>query len=163
MDPLAQLQDITTPEPISQFPMAMGWWLLFALCCLTIVILVIQLKKYQALRKTQKMAIKQISKNSPNVAETIRILKTTSMVYLPRHEIASLSGQQLADYLASKLPEKNQQVFSDNSANVWQQLYQKDANDQINNEFNQAAIHWLKNALPPKKLSSAKNKAGGQS
>ena len=163
MDPLAQLQDITTPEPISQFPMAMGWWILLTLICLSIVVLIRQFKKYQALRKTQKVAIKQISKNSPNLAETIRILKTAAMAYLPRNEIAALSGQQLADYLTSKLPEKNQQAFIDNSANVWQQLYQKDASEQIDNNFNQAAIHWLKNALPPKKLSTATNKTGGQS
>lgn len=163
MDPLAQLQDITTPEPISQFPMAIGWWLLLALICLATVVLIRQFKKYQALRKTQKMAIKQISKNAPNLAETIRILKTTAMAYLPRHEIAALSGQQLANYLVTKLPEKNKQAFIDNSANVWHQLYQKDASKQIDNDFNQAAIHWLKNALPPRKLSSATNKTGGQS
>ncbi|WP_448247396.1 DUF4381 domain-containing protein [Thalassotalea agariperforans] len=163
MDPLAQLQDITTPEPISQFPMAIGWWILLTLICLSIVVLIRQFKKYQALRKTQKVAIKQISKNSPNLAETIRILKTAAMAYLPRNEIAALSGQQLADYLTSKLPEKNQQAFIDNSANVWQQLYQKDASEQIDNNFNQAALHWLKNALPPKKLSTATNKTGGQS
>ena len=163
MDPLAQLQDITTPEPISQFPMAIGWWILLTLILLIIVVLIRQFKKYQALRKTQKVAIKQISKNSPNLAETIRILKTAAMAYLPRNEIAALSGQQLADYLTSKLPEKNQQAFIDNSANVWQQLYQKDASEQIDNNFNQAAIHWLKNALPPKKLSTATNKSGGQS
>ena len=163
MDPLAQLQDITTPEPISQFPMAIGWWILLTLICLIIVVLIRQFKKYQALRKTQKVAIKQISKNLTNLAETIRILKTAAMAYLPRNEIAALSGQQLADYLTSKLPEKNQQAFIDNSANVWQQLYQKDASEQIDNNFNQAAIHWLKNALPPKKLSTATNKTGGQS
>ena len=163
MDPLTQLQDITTPEPISQFPMAIGWWILLTLICLIIVVFIRQFKKYQALRKTQKVAIKQISKNSPNLAETIRILKTAAMAYLPRNEIAALSGQQLADYLTSKLPEKNQQAFIDNSANVWQQLYQKDASEQIDNNFNQAAIHWLKNALPPKKLSTATNKSGGQS
>jgi ABC-type anion transport system duplicated permease subunit len=163
MDPLAQLQDITTPEPISQFPMAIGWWILLALIFLIIVVLIRQFIKYQALRKTQKLAMKQISKNSPNLAETIRILKTTAMAYLPRNEIAALSGQQLADYLTNKLPEKNQQAFIDNSVNVWQQLYQKDASEQIDNNFNQAAIHWLKNALPPKKLNTVTNKTGGQS
>ena len=158
MDRLAQLQDITTPEPISQFPMAIGWWLLLALIILSVFTFIVKMNQYNTLRKIQKNAIKQINQQSPTLSETVRILKMAAMAYFPRNEIAALSGMQLADYLIGKLPEKAKTSFITKTSNAWQQLYQKNGGTQINSDFNQAALLWLKTALPPKSVKTTVKK-----
>lgn len=164
MDPLAQLHDIQTPEQISNFPIAIGWWLLLVLAFIFSAILIIKLKQNKQRRKRQKQAIKQLKNNDYILSDTIVLLKWAAMAYFPRQEVAALSGDSLALYLSNKLPKKHQDFFNNKTAAIWPTLYQKNVNQTINDEFNQAALFWLKNALPPKaslpKQSKALNKQG---
>lgn len=155
MDPLAQLKDITTPEQISQFPIALGWWLLLALMLISLIIFSLKLKQYKKVRKNQRKAITQITKNTDKL-ETMRILKWAAIAYFPRHEVASLSGKAFSIYLTEKLPMSDKDKFIDQTKAHWQSLYQKTSNEKISEEFNQAAILWLSKALPPRKIKEVK-------
>lgn len=155
MDPLAQLKDISTPEQISQFPIALGWWLLLALLLLSLLTFFLKLKQYKKVRKNQRKAIAQITKNTEKL-ETMRILKWAAMAYFPRHEVASLSGNDFSTYLAEKLPINDKDKFIKQTKDHWQSLYQKNSDEQIAEEFNQAAVLWLNKALPPRKIKGVK-------
>ena len=162
MDPLAQLQDIITPEPISQFPIAIGWWLLLSALIIALIIIFIMIKKQRARTKIQQQAIKQL-KNSPlTINETITLIKWAAMSYFPRAEIANISGEKLAEYLSNKLPIKQQQQYLANTLLVWQSIYQKDVATQSDITFNQAHLLWLQQALPPEKVKTTSNNKGGQ-
>ncbi|MGJ8693642.1 MAG: DUF4381 domain-containing protein [Thalassotalea sp.] len=158
MDPLAQLADIQTPEQISQFPMAIGWWLLLALMIIVFTLILLALRKNIKLKKVQKLAIKNLSAPALSITDTTAIIKWAAMFYFPRHEVAKLSGEKLAHYLSAKLPQSRQQIFLDNTLAIWQQQYQKSQTDESNLVFTQHCLVWLKHALPPKPDKSGATK-----
>ena len=161
MDPLNPTQavvinlpnDITTPEPISQFPIAIGWWLLLTLVIALCIFTFTAIKKYNAKRRIQKKAINAIESSS-TVTQTISTLKWAAMAYFPRQELAHLSGKNLFDYLAKKLPEAQASSFIKQSESILASLYTKNNDTIVQAEFNRAAIDWLTHALPPKKISN---------
>lgn len=157
--PLAQLADIKTPEPISLFPMAIGWWILLLLMISLLVVAGIKLYRLHKQKQIQKQALKQFKKQPLSVKEALTITKWAAIQYFSRQRVANLANTQLANFLIQQLPEKKQAKFIKLSGDVWQQQYQKHFDNQhINNEFNQACIHWLTHALPPKNLTKANHK-----
>ena len=66
MDPLAQLKEIHLPEPVHNYPLAPGWWILaFIVIALTILFMVKWFKAYR-LAKAKRQAIKLLSKIDDN-------------------------------------------------------------------------------------------------
>lgn len=144
--------DITTPELISQFPIAIGWWCVLIVFIALSIFTFTAIKKYTAKRRIQKQAINAIELSSSTITQTIRTLKWAAMAYFPRQELAPLSGEKLFDYLAKKLPEDQKKKFTPHYESVIKSLYRKDNDTIIKVEFNRAAIAWLTYALPPKKV-----------
>lgn len=162
MDPLAQLQDIQLPEPIHNYPIAIGWWLLLALFIIIFILLSFHLLKQKRINKIRNQALEQL-KTTISVTHNIRLIKSTAIAYFSRHEIAALSGEKLQHYLSNKLPEKHQESFNQLTQNCFINAYEKEQGNQENIKFQQAIKLWLLKALPPKnKLSNKpKNKQGG--
>lgn len=162
MDPLNTAQaavinlpnDITTPQPISQFPIAIGWWCLLIIVIALSIFTFTTIKKYKAKRRIQKQAINAIELSSSTISETISILKWAAMAYFPRQELASLSGNKLFSYLASKSPEAQKINFTKHCELIVESLYTKDNNTIVQVEFNRAAVDWLTYALPPKEVNN---------
>ena len=150
MDPLAQLADIETPAQIGQWPIAIGWWLLLAMLIVLSVVIVKKINQALAKKCIQKQAIKKLATNTLSISEITQVVKWAAMHYFPRHEIANLSGEKLAAYLAGKLPKNKQQSFVDNCLPAWQQQYQISQSDDVKHTFQQASVLWLKHALPPR-------------
>ncbi len=163
MDPLTQAppielpHDIQTPELISQFPVAIGWWLLTIIIITFLVITISSIKKYRANRVIQRQAIEAINISSSMLSQTLSTLKWAAMGYFPRQEIASLSGESLFNYLTDKLPESERESFAKFNNTITQHLYNKGNESAVNIEFNTAANHWLKTALPPKATKQTKS------
>ena len=156
MDPLAQLKTIHLPEQIDNYPMAYGWWILFA----TLLMLCVwALKKYLAHRKNcqvQQQAINAFKENNLDNEQLISLLKWATLHYFPRQQVASLTGDKLQDFLKACLPVKQQAEFSSLFKTALSKRYQRDEQLINNEELSSAVILWLKNALPPKKHSPAK-------
>lgn len=73
-DPLAQLKDIHTPDPISWWPLAWGWWVVIALCLalLTLIIVwAIKRKRRARYRKQALAELHRLAKNELNAGEFI--------------------------------------------------------------------------------------------
>lgn len=153
------LKDIHLPEQINDFPMAMGWWFLAAMMILTMICFIIKYRSYGKLRVNQKKAIAKILLR-PNIDESISILKWAAIQYFPRQEIANLYGDKFQQYLSMHLTSNKQKQFNLLSSPAFDNLYTspKKNEQDINKQLNQAAILWLKNALPPKKSLTNKNK-----
>jgi len=149
------LKDIHLPEQISDFPVAMGWWILLAIIIFCVIYSAVKYRSYLKLRINQQQAIKQMQQN-PSIDETIRILKWAAMQYFPRNQIANLYGENFQLYLSNKLSVTQQTQFDALSTPAFNNLYrhnitQDHININSNEELNQASILWLKNALPPNK------------
>lgn len=147
------LKDIHLPEQISEFPIAMGWWILMALIIFCIIYTVFKYRAHLKQRMNQQQAIKQLQQY-PNIEDTIKILKWAAMQYFPRKQIANLYGECFQLFLSKKLPDSQQAHFEALSTPAFNSLYQQDsapadATKNANKELHQASLLWLKNALPP--------------
>lgn len=149
--PLAQLKDIHLPEPVHNYPLAFGWWLLLAGLLITIVILVIQWQKRRRLSKAKKSALSQL-KSVNNADQIVTLLKWAAFQYFPRQEIASLHGKQLLSFLSNKLTDIHQEKFQMLCAEQLNNKYQANESAELSTTLKQAAQLWLSQALPPKKL-----------
>ena len=153
------LKDIHLPEQINDFPIAMGWWILASIIILTVIYLIIKYRRYIKSRVNQKKAIAQIVLK-PSIDESIKILKWAAIQYFPRQQLANLYGKKFQQFLLMQLTLNKQEKFKSLSSSAFESLYKNTQTIEqgINEQFNQAAILWLKNALPPKKLLTNKTK-----
>ena len=162
MDPLARLSDIHLPPPISQSPIAIGWWLLALLILFLLIFGALAWHRYNKRRKTKNQALKQLKKNPQmSVEETLLLIKWVALEYFPRQQCANLYGKKLQDFLLATLsdstPEAKRQKFSEQltqCAAPFDQVYQKNGGEIVDNTVNQLAISWLTMALPPKTQKS---------
>ena len=158
MDPLAQLNDIHLPAPISQYPLALGWWLLALFTIVALVAAVVYWRRHQKQRKVRNIAIKQLQQNTNmSVEETLLLIKWVALAYFPRSQCANLYGKKLQQFLLTTLPEKiaatKRQQFIEQltqCAQVFERVYHKDGHDIVDDDVNQLALIWLKTALPPR-------------
>ncbi|MDX2369237.1 MAG: DUF4381 domain-containing protein [Colwellia sp.] len=146
-----ELKDIHVPEQITNYPIAYGWWILAALILLAIVITIIKVKKSTKRNQVKKQALTQIKNNSNmNNNQLISLLKWAAMHYFSRVELAKLYGESLQHFLLKQLPEKHQTRFSELSEQAFKNQYQAHFQNEIDTSFQQAALLWLNQALPPK-------------
>jgi len=146
-----ELKDIHAPEQITNFPMAYGWWILAALIILTIVITIIKIKKTAKRNQVKKQALAQLKNNADiNNNELISLLKWAAMHYFSRVELAKLYGESLHKFFLKQLPEKHQTRFTELSAEAFKNQYQANFDNQVDTNFQQAALLWVTQALPPK-------------
>ena len=158
MDPLAQLKDIHPPEQISNFPIAYGWWVVALLLIFIIVLSTYQYLKHRRLTQAKRKGLSFIESQATSSEQLVASVKWLCMQYFPRQDVASLHGEQLHQFLLSKLPENKQQHFDSKLAEQLSLHYKVNnhsSHQQDNQEVSQiktAVKFWVNNALPPKKL-----------
>jgi hypothetical protein len=156
-----ELNDIHLPEPINDYPIALGWWLLVALFIALIILSLLKFFAHKKNNKSKKYALTQLKQTTPlKVKETMTLLKWAAMQYFPRQDIAALYGAGFKQYLIDTLPNKHQTDFDALAENSFNQLYQGDFAQTVDEKFNQAAILWLTQALPPKQSAKKSVKKG---
>jgi len=164
MEPLAQLKDIHLPEQINNYPLSFGWWLLVLIIIATVVFIIKRVKRSRRQKRYQQQAIRQLQNNPVDNHTTISVLKWAAIQYFPRDHIASLYGLQFKEFLISALPDKHRNDFAIMSTESFDTLYQKKSktNNQLplDTKFQQAALLWLKQALPPQNKSMKIDKNG---
>lgn len=153
MDPLAQLSDIHLPEQVTNYPIALGWWLVYLFALVLLLSLAYQIRKYRLQRRAQKHALLHIT-NSESPEEMLRSLKWVILAYFPRKNVASLSGQLLLNFLAETLPIKHREYFTTQAADLFTAIYQKPLNETENEQLKTIVLFWIKHALPPKQTKN---------
>ncbi len=153
MDPLSQLKDIHLPEQIHNYPIAPGWWILTVAVLFLLTWSIVKFKKQKQLNKAKKQAIEHVNNCNNSNDEIMATLKWASLQYFPREQVANLYGEQLQGFLNQYLPKKHQQQFIDSSQQAFDTQYQKLEKDKNDDSLKQAALLWLKHALPPKELT----------
>ncbi|NOQ70158.1 MAG: DUF4381 family protein [Gammaproteobacteria bacterium] len=105
---ILNLRDIHLPEPISWWPIAPGWWIIFASILLIIVVIFISRKIYisKQLKRDIKHELENIkqqfqqTQNKSQLAKSLSILlRRASISYYPNADIAGLTGDDWLSYL----------------------------------------------------------------
>ncbi len=105
---ILNLRDIHLPEPISWWPMAPGWWMIFASILLIIIVVFISRKIYisKQLKRDIKHELENIkqqfqqTQNKSQLAKSLSILlRRASISYYPKADIAGLTGNDWLSYL----------------------------------------------------------------
>lgn len=102
-NPLDQLKDIHLPDPVSIWPLGIGWWVIFITIILVTLLSIYWLRKGQWKRnaKKQLMAHEPIS-NQEYYYQINRTLKQIAIQRFGQH-CAHLSGEAWLAFLDSKL------------------------------------------------------------
>ncbi|MCG8312470.1 MAG: DUF4381 domain-containing protein [Pseudomonadales bacterium] len=110
-DPLAQLKDIHLPDPVGQWPPAMGWWLLALFAVLAIVAIIAWLRhrhKKNAYRR-EALAYLEALQQRANERDPITVatqvsglLKRVAITLFGRHQTAGLNGSDWLRFLDEK-------------------------------------------------------------
>lgn len=160
-----QLHDIHTPEQISNFPIAPGWWILLILIVVAAIILYKKYKQRKQLNAIKNQALALLNDNqSMNAKACIALLKWAAMHYFSREELAKVHGVNLQLLLMQQLPDKHQETFKSLTAAGFETQYQaevvSDDIDEVSSpvdvDCQKAAKIWLTHALPVNKNSHLK-------
>lgn len=124
-NPLAQLNDIISPNSANIWPPAPIYWLLLIVLLLLLSASIYFFKQYAKQRKKQQLALQklqQLKNNKANFVSLNQLLKGVALQYFPRTQVASLHGEQwfifLQTYAATPLFESNaafqKRLYSEN-------------------------------------------------
>jgi len=112
-DPLSQLKDIHLPEAAGWWPLAWGWWLLFAIIFMVMAFLCyrwlrhVRRNRYRRLAAREAAALYQQYQQDNNAQSYLRqvnqLLRRTALAAYPRSSVARLSGQAWLSWLDSRM------------------------------------------------------------
>ncbi|MCC9609050.1 DUF4381 domain-containing protein [Blastopirellula sp. JC732] len=98
---LDQLHEIVLPPPVPWFPLAPGWYVLFALLLALVVWGVCAAWKSWRANAYRRAALEQL-KGCQTITAISETLRRTALAIAPRATIAPLVGEAWADWLASR-------------------------------------------------------------
>ena len=107
-DPLSQLRDIHTPDPISWWPLAPGWWILAGLVIIGLVFLIrwlIKRKNHQTavtLAKSELLPLKEKPANKQNLVDALHIYRRAALTQFEQSLVATVSLRELSESLAAQ-------------------------------------------------------------
>jgi|SRR5690554_2746671 len=112
-DLLAQLNDIHSPDPVSWWPLAPGWWVLLALCLALLggafVWFIKRHKRRRYLKQAQDQ-LQELLRAELSAADFIEAINSTLKRVVLQHSadlrVGTLSGQAWLEYLDQALPHK---------------------------------------------------------
>lgn len=152
-DPLAALRPLHAPEPVSWWPPAPGWWIVFVLA-VVVIVLIYNYRKRLASQRAALHELNQLKKNMDNIAHPVAIinqlLKRYALTCWPMTEVASLTGESWLAFLDANGGNgkfsggPGQLLLTDSYKNE-----RADA-DQLT-ELIALANHWIKINTPQKK------------
>lgn len=145
------LRDIHLPEAVSWWPPAIGWWLL-ALLLVVIVLayfLIRFLRQRASATNYKKMALQafqQIRKNEQQdpmllLREISQLLRRIALSYLPRQQVASLTGQQWIEQLNQL---SATEVFSQQDAELISQASYRPQVSYSRDELLERCEQWIR-------------------
>lgn len=148
MNPLTQLKDIHLPEAIHNYPISIGWWVLYTILLLVIFLtfkLIKEFRRKRVAKKKAHIALTQCT-SAQDMSSTI---KWALLQYFPREQVANLHGESLKQFMLKTLPQKHHEKFNTLATDSFANTYKKELSEQEFARLLKANQHWLAHALPP--------------
>lgn len=135
---LDNLRDIATPEAVSMWPSAPGWWILGLVLFVALLVF-----GYKALRKWLANRYRQHAllelENARDDRSIAEVLKRTALAAYPRTDVASLSGEDWCQWLADQSGlEINESIRNAILLNRFQR------NAELSSSFQSFAEDWIR-------------------
>ncbi len=149
-DPLANMRDIHLAEPISQFPMAMGWWISLLLLLMVVVIiakLTIRLLQRRRIQRHLMNEIEQLAAQDNWPMQIMILMKRVAMTHLPACDIQALSGDEWINWMTKLIPEKEASAFSSDMKTLAKNQYQRTHEELVLTQYQRLAKQWIVSAL----------------
>lgn len=146
------LRDIHLPEAVSWWPPAPGWWLLLVLTAMivAVVFLFIRIRQRRQLKRTVLAELNSIRQQYNDNHDRIEIaralsalMRRASISFYPRHDSASLTGEQWLQHLDNTAQRKD---FKNGSGRILATAPYLPVNSQVNVDFDDLLSlceHWL--------------------
>lgn len=153
-DPLAQLRDIHTPEPVGAWPLAWGWWCVIALLLVVAGYGIYRYIRYRRRQRPRREALRQLAAISVGDDDWPRqlnnLLKRVALVYYPPSHVAALYGDQWQQFLINALPARKASRAQPGLQQLNAQRYQPTAADASAFDAAIAGVRvWLTHARLP--------------
>ena len=108
-DPLTQLRDIHLPDPISWWPLAIGWEVLFVLMLVLASLIVLSVRRFYQRGRARREGLRLLRQYEQAYQEGLsshlvsiqisEILRRVALVYFAREELAGLQGELWITFL----------------------------------------------------------------
>lgn len=149
-----QLRDVQTPDAVSWWPLAIGWWLVIALTLTALTVGIIVLIRHRRRNNYRKLAISslnqhlivwQAQKNDAGYLQAANaVLKRTCLHF--NHDAASLADKTWVNFLNAH----NKTQLSDSTEiALAEQLYQANPNVDVENLHIEITTWLLKHTVVP--------------
>ena len=144
---LSLLEDIVAPEPVSWWPLALGWWFVIAA-----LVLAIGAAGWLALRRWQsnayrRAALGELDALGDDAAGVPSLLKRVALARWPRAEVAALAGQPWISFLNESAPGSFDSQSADDLIAI--DYMAIDLAADRNRQLIQGARHWISNHRSP--------------
>ncbi len=150
VDPLANLQPLHMPPPVSWWPPAPGWWLISVFVAL-LFFLLIRFFKRGAGKRYALSALKSIDKKQLSdqllIQELNVLLKRYALICFPDSAVAKLSGKSWLNFLQEKSKGYNKNFF-DRYGHVFSDGLYRDSLEVETVEISGFVKHWIKKNNP---------------
>jgi len=152
---LAQLKDIHLPDPVSWWPLAIGWWVLISLGACVLALLLWWLWQYYRAGAAKREALRLLacyeveaqtaSNTAPLCAQVSELLRRVAIAYYPREKAAALSGREWTAFLNTHSKGLNFNAVQDL---LIEKPYQAEAKDPIKPLISRSR-QWIKQRRRP--------------
>ena len=155
-DPLSDLRDIHLPDPVSWWPPALGWWMVFGLGIVLIVLAVWGYRRlrtpisYRSARHELKGLREAYAANRQDhklVTGLSVLLRRYAMALYGREQVAGLTGQQWLNFLDKT---GNTNTFTHGVGNVLASLPYGSRESANGDELLFVVEQWLKGNRRPR-------------
>ncbi len=137
---LEDLRDIAMPEPVSWWPLALGWWVLLGFILFSGIVALIRLVGRRRANAYRRAALRELE-SATTVTAVADVLKRTALCAWPRSDVAFLAGTAWCDWLASTgrtpLPDSTARVLTND-------VFQDSSTPEAVDELTTFADAWIR-------------------
>ena len=137
---LDNLRDIVTPDPVSWWPLAPGWWVVILAGCLLAAIGAWRGVSRWRANAYRREALAKLG-SAESIADVACLLKRTALGAYPRSSVASLTGEAWCRFLTESSREPMPQ---DVSKALTRDLFRHGDSD-ASDSLRSYAVSWIRN------------------
>lgn len=102
---LDRMEDIVTAEPVSWWPLGVGWWFLVAIVSLWCIVWTVDSLQHWRDKAYRRAALKELSQlKCGDFVSLSTLLKRVALMTFERERVASLTGNKWLQFLSATCP-----------------------------------------------------------